>query len=64
VRRAKAHHGRETPISWFPLADGFAVASSGGLFTRRAEQANNNQLLCKWIRNDDGLGRGEKCLHC
>ena len=45
MRRAKAHHGRETPISWFRLADGFAVGSSEGLFTRCAEQADNNQLL-------------------
>ena len=63
MRRAKAHHWRKTPISWFRLANGSAVGSSKGVFTRYAEQPNNNPLLCNWIRNDDGLGRGEKCLH-
>ena len=45
MRRAKAHHGREDPISWFRLADGFAVGGGEGLFTRCVEQANNKKVL-------------------
>ena len=45
MRRVKTRHGREDPISWFSLADGFAVGSGEGLLTRCVQQANNKQLL-------------------
>jgi len=42
VRRIKAHHGSEDPLSRIRLADEFAVGSTESLFTGCVEQTTRN----------------------